>query len=244
MVIRAKFALGESICVQRFCENTVYEIKQYGHSNNMDISSTGSTSQCPASKNYLLKFIVPSEVRWFNIGTPITIFNRDCRAFLANDPMKNEVADMDYACSNNSFFLFHQHPGLNKCGSMFYVHQDMLFTIRINDRMDSIKFLSQNDSSPTVDVDLIVNNTATWCFTEVSKVDIKAREMTNHLMPYCKYYMYQTGYSSSVTSNTSSTTSELMVAENQISMTMPSQAIGEQEHRRRKCGAKRMMEEY
>uniref|UniRef100_A0A915HN76 Uncharacterized protein n=1 Tax=Romanomermis culicivorax TaxID=13658 RepID=A0A915HN76_ROMCU len=177
-------------CIGKLCENTVYGIKIQEPELTSDILAEGSKHQCDhISNKYLLKFLVPSDVQWFKIGTPITIFSPYCKSFISKDGVKNELVELDNVCSNNSFFLFGESPGQNKCVSVFYVHEDTLFAIGKN----ALKFVAFKNSS-TIDHRSLANSTSRWCLDTVLEYEVGATKMTNHSMPECKYYQHQTSY--------------------------------------------------
>uniref|UniRef100_A0A915L8W8 Uncharacterized protein n=1 Tax=Romanomermis culicivorax TaxID=13658 RepID=A0A915L8W8_ROMCU len=88
-----------------------------------DISTRGIKNQCPESKNFLLKFVQPYDVRWFDVGVAVNIYNPDCKSLMIRNPTENILLDTDYACSNTYFFLFREQPGSIECGYMFYIYE-------------------------------------------------------------------------------------------------------------------------
>uniref|UniRef100_A0A915J414 Uncharacterized protein n=1 Tax=Romanomermis culicivorax TaxID=13658 RepID=A0A915J414_ROMCU len=74
-------AKDKTICFGSLCEDTLYNIKM--HTNvDSDISTRGIKNQCPKSKNFLLKFVQPYDVRWFDVGIAVNIYNPDCKSFM------------------------------------------------------------------------------------------------------------------------------------------------------------------
>uniref|UniRef100_A0A915K3F1 Uncharacterized protein n=1 Tax=Romanomermis culicivorax TaxID=13658 RepID=A0A915K3F1_ROMCU len=226
-------------CIGNLCENTVYEIKIHAPERTSDLFTSGSRSQCRSQANkYLLKFLIPSDVQWFENGTPITMFNPYYGSFIAYDGVKNELDETDNVCSNTSFFLFRESPGRNECVSVFYVHEDTLFAIgKIFDRF---KLVTLNNS-PTIGHGSPANSPSMWCLNAVSEQEVGATKIANHKMPECKYYQHQTSHRGNGTSGISSTKSAPMFAENQMSTKSSSQTTGEAERKRQQCLAKRIM---
>uniref|UniRef100_A0A915JTZ1 Uncharacterized protein n=1 Tax=Romanomermis culicivorax TaxID=13658 RepID=A0A915JTZ1_ROMCU len=223
-------------CIGNLCENTVYEITNEA---TFGLAAAGSRNQCnPRSNKYLLKFLVPSDVQWFKIGTPITIFSPYCGSFMTKDRLKNELAEMDDVCSNTSFFIFHESPGWNECVSVFYVHEDTLFAI--GKIVDRFKLMTLNNS-PTIGHRSPANSPSMWCLNAVLEQDVGATKLANYSMPECKYYQYRTGYGENRTSDASTTHNAPVFAENQMPTKTSSQTTGKREKKRQQCLAKRIM---
>uniref|UniRef100_A0A915J0A5 Uncharacterized protein n=1 Tax=Romanomermis culicivorax TaxID=13658 RepID=A0A915J0A5_ROMCU len=178
-------------CIGNLCENTVYEMKMYDleRSHNINLNSK---YQCRSQSNKcLLKFLLPSNVQYFKIGTPITLFNPYCGSFIAYDGVKNELDEMDNVCSNTSFFLFQEFPERKGCVSVFYFHEDTLFAIGKN--FNLFKLVTLN-STATIGHGWPANSTSTWCLNAVFEQEVGATKLANYSMPECKYYQYRTGY--------------------------------------------------
>uniref|UniRef100_A0A915HHB5 Uncharacterized protein n=1 Tax=Romanomermis culicivorax TaxID=13658 RepID=A0A915HHB5_ROMCU len=187
LVICVKVTTGESICFGSLCEDMLYNIKM--HTNvDSDISTRGIKNQCPESKNFLLKFVQPYDVRWFDVGIAVNIYNPDCKSFMIRNSTENILVDTDYACSNTYFFLFREQPGSIACRYVFYVY--VLFAINTIHASGNIIFEPLNNSSRYGNMNFIVNSTQIWCFYSISKMNVGAGNTANP----CEYYKYENGY--------------------------------------------------